>query len=202
MILYRGPNHLLNIFVISAERDMADEFIRDPSLIVREVINNLAKEFPQTYLDVVQHSDLSSVTWAPLMLRAPWDVLTGPNLRGAVTVAGDAMHPMTPDLGQGGCSALEDAVLLARNIGHVIRSRESLKKVEEGMQKYVTERRWRVSGLVMGSYIAGWVQQGGSGIWSWAVRVFRDYVFYRFFYPKISAAVEYDCGVLSLQQID
>lgn len=33
--------------------------------------------------------------------------------RGSVALAGDAAHPMTPDLGQGGCQALEDAVVLA-----------------------------------------------------------------------------------------
>jgi 2-polyprenyl-6-methoxyphenol hydroxylase-like FAD-dependent oxidoreductase len=33
---------------------------------------------------------------------------------GAVTLAGDALHPMTPNLGQGGCCSLEDAVALAR----------------------------------------------------------------------------------------
>lgn len=27
--------------------------------------------------------------------------------KGLVTVCGDALHPMTPDMGQGGCSALE-----------------------------------------------------------------------------------------------
>jgi 2-polyprenyl-6-methoxyphenol hydroxylase-like FAD-dependent oxidoreductase len=32
---------------------------------------------------------------------------------GAIALAGDAAHPMTPDLGHGGCQALEDAVILA-----------------------------------------------------------------------------------------
>ena len=34
--------------------------------------------------------------------------------RGAVTLLGDAAHPMTPNLGQGGCVAIEDAAVLAR----------------------------------------------------------------------------------------
>jgi 2-polyprenyl-6-methoxyphenol hydroxylase-like FAD-dependent oxidoreductase len=34
--------------------------------------------------------------------------------RGRVTLLGDAAHPMTPNLGQGACQALEDAVVLAR----------------------------------------------------------------------------------------
>jgi len=33
---------------------------------------------------------------------------------GRVTLLGDAAHPMTPNLGQGACQALEDAVVLAR----------------------------------------------------------------------------------------
>jgi 2-polyprenyl-6-methoxyphenol hydroxylase-like FAD-dependent oxidoreductase len=33
---------------------------------------------------------------------------------GRVTLVGDAVHPMTPNLGQGGCVAVEDAAVLAR----------------------------------------------------------------------------------------
>lgn len=33
--------------------------------------------------------------------------------RGLITLLGDAAHPMTPDLGQGACQAIEDAVTLA-----------------------------------------------------------------------------------------
>jgi 2-polyprenyl-6-methoxyphenol hydroxylase-like FAD-dependent oxidoreductase len=36
---------------------------------------------------------------------------------GRVTLLGDAAHPMTPNLGQGGCQAIEDAVVLARVLG-------------------------------------------------------------------------------------
>jgi 2-polyprenyl-6-methoxyphenol hydroxylase-like FAD-dependent oxidoreductase len=36
--------------------------------------------------------------------------------RGRVTLLGDAAHPMTPNLGQGACQALEDAIVLARSL--------------------------------------------------------------------------------------
>jgi len=40
-------------------------------------------------------------------------VLLGNISRRHACVAGDALHPMTPDIiGQGGCSALEDRVVL------------------------------------------------------------------------------------------
>ena len=35
---------------------------------------------------------------------------------GSVTLLGDAAHPMTPDLGQGACQAIEDAVVLAEEL--------------------------------------------------------------------------------------
>ena len=56
-----------------------------------------------------------------------------------VTVAGNAMHPMTPDFGEGGCSTLEDAIVLARNI----RGRLSSEGCEGVyIENSVKERRW------------------------------------------------------------
>src|SRR5690606_21039002 len=37
--------------------------------------------------------------------------------RGRVSFVGDAIHPTTPNLGQGACQALEDAVALADALG-------------------------------------------------------------------------------------
>jgi len=110
-------------------------------------------------------------------------------------VAGDPMHPRTPDLGQGGCCILEDAVVLARNAGGGLSSEGriiSQKRVEEGIESYVMGRRWRVAG----SYFSRWDHQW-SRPWAGLVKSFRDYFLYRFFYPRMNAAIQYDCGVLS-----
>ena len=48
----------------------------------------------------------------PVYFRPPPKWITS----GRVALIGDAAHPMTPDLGQGGCQAIEDAVVLAECI--------------------------------------------------------------------------------------
>ncbi|KAJ6934914.1 hypothetical protein NC652_010023 [Populus alba x Populus x berolinensis] len=48
----------------------------------------------------VELTELDSITSSPLRFRHPWEVLWGNISKGNVTVAGDALHPMTPDIGQ------------------------------------------------------------------------------------------------------
>ncbi len=51
---------------------------------------------------------------------------------------------MTPDLGQGGCSALEDGVILARCLAEAmwrnpkeeVDEKEEYKRIEKGLEKY------------------------------------------------------------------
>ncbi|KAF8404435.1 hypothetical protein HHK36_009320 [Tetracentron sinense] len=174
------------------------ELTRDPELIREEVMEHLAKDLPPKFLDLVQHSDPSTLTWAPLMLRYPWDLILGHICKGNITVAGDAMHPMTPDLGQGGCAALEDAVVLGRNIGTVVLRHG--KMVSGAIEKYAKERRWRTAGLIVGSYLAGRAQQGGSGR---MMKFIREMFFYRFVYRRIVDIIHYDCGKLpSVSSLD
>ncbi len=49
---------------------------------------------------------------------------------GRVTLLGDAAHAMTPNLGQGGCQAIEDAVVLARCLGEGGPVEPSLRRYE------------------------------------------------------------------------
>lgn len=56
----------------------------------------------------------TTVRWDEVRHRPPPRVTARDN----VVLIGDAAHPMTPDLGQGGCQAIEDAVTLAAALRH------------------------------------------------------------------------------------
>jgi 2-polyprenyl-6-methoxyphenol hydroxylase-like FAD-dependent oxidoreductase len=56
-----------------------------------------------------------------------------PNKRwgaGCMTLLGDAIHPTTPNLGQGGCQAMEDALVLARCFEKYGASEDALRNYE------------------------------------------------------------------------
>uniref|UniRef100_A0A0E0KQK6 FAD-binding domain-containing protein n=1 Tax=Oryza punctata TaxID=4537 RepID=A0A0E0KQK6_ORYPU len=173
----------------------------DPEKILREVTDNLGRHLPEEFLDVVRHSDPDNLTWAPLLYRAPWAILTGGAARGPVTVAGDAFHPMTPDMAQGGCAALEDAVVLARALS---RSRSpaaapARRHLADGVAAYIAERRGRAAWIVAGAFLSGYVQQGSTsvpGVRAFAVKLFRDWIFYRFVFPLLADTMWFDCGDL------
>jgi 2-polyprenyl-6-methoxyphenol hydroxylase-like FAD-dependent oxidoreductase len=51
--------------------------------------------------------------------------------RGPVTLLGDAAHPMTPNMGQGSCAAIEDALILARCMGEQGVGPQALRRYEK-----------------------------------------------------------------------
>jgi 2-polyprenyl-6-methoxyphenol hydroxylase-like FAD-dependent oxidoreductase len=71
---------------------------------------------------------------------------------GRATLLGDAAHPMTPDMGQGACQAIEDAVILADCLA------ES-PDVPEALRRYETLRIPRTSRVVRESRQAGTIAQ-------------------------------------------
>lgn len=64
-------------------------------------------------------------------------------VRGRVALLGDAGHSTTPDIGQGGCAAMEDAVVLATTL-----STHSLG-MEDALRRYQARRLPRVAALVL-----------------------------------------------------
>lgn len=67
---------------------------------------------------------------------------------GRVVLVGDAAHPVTPDLGQGGCQAIEDAVTLGLCLG---RERD----LDKALRSYQTHRLPRVRAVSRDSRLIG-----------------------------------------------
>jgi 2-polyprenyl-6-methoxyphenol hydroxylase-like FAD-dependent oxidoreductase len=87
--------------------------------------------------ELIEATPLASLIRNPVCDRRPrrgWGT-------GALTLLGDAIHPTTPNLGQGGCLAIEDAVVLARCL-HKYRANESSNKTERRAQISAALRRF------------------------------------------------------------
>ena len=72
--------------------------------------------------------------------------------RGRVTLLGDAAHPCTPNLGQGGCMALEDALVLARCVSEA-------HSIEAALRQYEKLRRTRTRHVQQRSLLMGRIGQ-------------------------------------------
>jgi 2-polyprenyl-6-methoxyphenol hydroxylase-like FAD-dependent oxidoreductase len=92
---------------------------------------------------------------------------------GRITLLGDAAHPMTPNLGQGACQALEDAVVLSQCLA-------AQTDVPAALRSYEHQRIPRANELVNRSRQVGAIGQVESRV---AVRL-RD-AFFRRLSPRL-----------------
>jgi 2-polyprenyl-6-methoxyphenol hydroxylase-like FAD-dependent oxidoreductase len=72
--------------------------------------------------------------------------------RSMVTLLGDAAHPCTPNLGQGGCMALEDALVLAKCV-------QSEPTLIGALRRYESRRRRRTRHIQQRSLLMGRIGQ-------------------------------------------
>jgi len=79
---------------------------------------------------------------------------------GRVTLLGDAIHATTPNLGQGACQALEDAVVLADAV------RRSAT-IDSGLRDYEARRRQRARFVIDTSWRLGRVLQWANPLATW-----------------------------------
>jgi len=90
--------------------------------------------------------------------------------QGHMTLLGDACHPMMPFMAQGAGMAIEDAVVLARNLATVTHPQQ----VTAALARYEAMRVDRAGRIQLGSRGNNWLRAGGNADWvygydAWAV---------------------------------
>ncbi|MCY4012576.1 MAG: FAD-dependent monooxygenase [Gammaproteobacteria bacterium] len=111
-------------------------------------LRSIAGQLPGNLGEMVAGTDMDSVFVDDVYDRRPrrrWG-------RGRVSLLGDAAHPTTPTFGQGACTAIEDAVVLADSLRHA-------KDPVTGLRSYETARRRRTARMTRLSWRAGKILQ-------------------------------------------
>ncbi|XP_020212038.1 monooxygenase 2 isoform X2 [Cajanus cajan] len=176
------------------------ELEENPAKLKQYVVKKLEK-MPSDVKYFIEKTEADDFLPAPLRYRHPWELMLGNISKGNVCVAGDALHPMTPDIGQSGCCALEDGVVLARCLsegfskepGTHIKEKDQYIRIEESLKKYARERRWRSIDVSFTSYMVGSIQQAESQL----ISFLRDKVLATFLANLYFKKSAYDCGTLN-----
>ena len=105
--------------------------------------------------DLIAETEEWAIRRDDLYDRAP---LSGSWGEGRVTLLGDAAHPATPNLGQGACQAIEDAVVLARCLEQIVRA-NAKDSVPSALRRYEGLRGERTAWIVRRSRALGRIGQ-------------------------------------------
>jgi 2-polyprenyl-6-methoxyphenol hydroxylase-like FAD-dependent oxidoreductase len=128
--------------------ESAPEGQGDPTEGRKQGLLNLFRGWHEPVEELIEATDEQAI------LRN--DVYDRPALRrwsvGRATLLGDAAHPMTPDMGQGACQAIEDAVVLADCLSRCA-------EVAEALRSYESRRIPRTRRVVRESRQAGMIAQ-------------------------------------------
>ena len=105
--------------------------------------------------------------------------------RGMVTLLGDAAHPCTPNLGQGGCMALEDALVLAKCV-------EREPTLVGALRRYESLRRERTRHIQGRSLLMGRIGQWQNPLFVTGRRVVTRMLPARLFERNLRRVYAYD----------
>ncbi|KAK1559971.1 hypothetical protein Q3G72_020673 [Acer saccharum] len=184
----------------SQDKELEDNPAKMKQFVLSKYLN-----LPDRIKAVIENTQLDSITSSLLRYRHPWEVLWGNISKGNVCVAGDALHPMTPDIGQGGCAALEDGIVLARCIAAALTKTGNddddndedrvvmFERIEMGLKNFGKERRWRSIDLISTAYMVGYIQQGEGKI----MNFLRDKILTTYLAGLLMKKSDFDCGKLT-----
>jgi len=111
----------------------------DPEENLVDYIKNLHEGWTDEVMTVLDATSPDSVEQRDLYDRPPELLRSWAD--GNVVLCGDAVHPMMPNLGQGGCQAIEDAYILTE----ILAQTKNTGKIEENLQEFYRKRIVRVS---------------------------------------------------------
>jgi 2-polyprenyl-6-methoxyphenol hydroxylase-like FAD-dependent oxidoreductase len=89
-------------------------------------LESIFRDWHDPIAHLIHATDTAAILRNDIYDRPPLDAWG----RGRMTLAGDAAHPMTPNLGQGACQALEDALVIGRAVAEGGELTSSLRRYE------------------------------------------------------------------------
>jgi 2-polyprenyl-6-methoxyphenol hydroxylase-like FAD-dependent oxidoreductase len=139
----------------------------DPS-VTREQLLRLFAGWCEPIGELIRATPLTSIVRNPIFDREPvrtWG-------EGSMTLLGDAIHPITPNLGQGGCLAIEDAAVLARCLDKYVSPAQpgQASGVQQALRRFAALRFARTATIARISRTYGVVGQWEN---RWAVGMRR-----------------------------
>ena len=178
----------------------------DPHVLKQVTLSKLGDQMPDHVKFAIENTKLDNVAYSGFRYRPFWDVLTGTISKGNVCVVGDAFHPTTPYIGQGGCVALEDGLVLARCLAQAFAQKtgnertskegdenEELKRIKYAVEMYTKERWWRVIKAIAITNIAGSILLSDGVI----MKFLREKVLGKIMLKLIWHLADFDCVKLN-----
>ncbi len=120
----------------------------------REKLLSLFSGWCEPVAELIQSTPLAALVRNPVFDRSPirkWGT-------GRLILIGDAIHPLTPNLGQGGCLAIEDAAVLARCLDKCANNQPP-EGIDSALRRFETLRYSRTATVARFSRLYGTLGQ-------------------------------------------
>ncbi|VFQ63734.1 unnamed protein product [Cuscuta campestris] len=138
--------------------------ITDPQ-VMRQQAQELTKSWSPELRTIIDNTPDETLVRNPLEDRWLWPLTSPRASSGRAVLVGDAWHPMTPNLGQGACCALEDSIVLSKKLAGAIASDNA--SVEEAFREYERERWPRIFPLMIRAHVVGAFLQWDNSVVCW-----------------------------------
>jgi 2-polyprenyl-6-methoxyphenol hydroxylase-like FAD-dependent oxidoreductase len=101
------------------------------------------RNFHEPIPSILKNTSDNSLIWNDIIDLKPIEKFTFDN----ILLIGDAAHATTPNMGQGACQAIEDAVVLALELSQSIDVKQAFRNFEKRRMKrthFITKASWRL----------------------------------------------------------